>query len=229
MNALTRKCLLPAAVAPSRDDAYAVPALAEDRCIVPLSPTGPAPSRRPACPIVDGSATTADGQRARRRHQRRQARLSRSARRATTPKRASSATRRSSRKNPVSQPLVDRHYAAAACRAHRRQDPDPVHGLRLLAPGRRRRFPWVFNPPATYWDGASMILKDIAQGGRARQAEGQEDRLPPSRRALRQGADPAARGAMRRSRLQLKSIPVGAKDMQNQSSQWLSIRRERPD
>ena len=66
-----------------------------------------------------------------------------------------------------------------------------AYGLSASADG--NQFPWIFNPPATYWDGASMIIKlRRRQGRRPRQAQGQDDRLHLSRRALRQGADPAA-------------------------------------
>ena len=36
-----------------------------------------------------------------------------------------------------------------------------AYGLSAAADG--ETFPWVFNPPATYWDGASAILKYIAE------------------------------------------------------------------
>ena len=69
-----------------------------------------------------------------------------------------------------------------------------AYGLSASADG--NIFPWVFNPPATYWDGASVFVQHVGAGRRRlRQAQGQEDRPRPSRRALRQGADPAARGA----------------------------------
>ena len=76
-----------------------------------------------------------------------------------------------------------------------------------------------------------MIIKYIGeQGRRPRQAEGQEDRLHLSRRRLRPRADPAARAARRRIYgFEVKLYPVAAQDMQNQSSQWLNVRRDRPD
>ncbi len=81
--------------------------------------------------------------------------------------------------------VVDRHHAAAHPEGRRRQDPDPVHGLRPFAP----------RPAATSSRGCSTRRSPIGtalsvlhqvhrrEGGRARQAQGQEDRLPPSRRA----------------------------------------------
>ena len=74
--------------------------------------------------------------------------------------------------------LFDRHHAAADPEGGGRQDPAPVDGLRPLGLGRRQHFPWIFNPPATYWDGA---VDDRAlhrrQGRRPRQAQGQDARL----------------------------------------------------
>ena len=36
-----------------------------------------------------------------------------------------------------------------------------AYGLSASAIG--KAFPWVFNPPDTYWDGASAVIKDIAE------------------------------------------------------------------
>ena len=36
-----------------------------------------------------------------------------------------------------------------------------AYGLSAAADG--QRFPWIFNPPATYWDGLSIIFKYIGQ------------------------------------------------------------------
>src|SRR5262245_9358942 len=36
-----------------------------------------------------------------------------------------------------------------------------AYGLSASADG--QNFPWIFNPPATYWDGASMFIKYIGQ------------------------------------------------------------------
>ncbi len=40
-----------------------------------------------------------------------------------------------------------------------------AYGLSASADG--KNFPWIFNPPATYWDGLSMIVKYIGgkEGG----------------------------------------------------------------
>ena len=36
-----------------------------------------------------------------------------------------------------------------------------AYGLSASADG--QNFPWIFNPPATYWDGLSMIMKYIGE------------------------------------------------------------------
>ena len=77
-----------------------------------------------------------------------------------------------------------------------------AYGLSASASG--DIFPWIFNPPATYWDGASEIL-EISPAAARRHAQGQDDRLSLSRRRLRQGADPAVPGARQGGRLQPRS------------------------
>ena len=90
-------------------------------------------------------------------------------------------------------------------------------------------FQWAFNPPASYWDGASMILKHIS-GGNLDSLKGKKIVLLHLDAPLRQGADPAARRRYAdKHGFTLLPIPVGLKEMQNQSAQWLQIRRERPD
>ena len=89
----------------------------------------------------------------------------------------------------------------------RRQDPDPVHGLRPLALGRRQHLPLGLQP-AGHLLGRRLRLHQARrrEGRRPRQAQGQEDRADPPRRALRQGADPAARGACEGSRLRAEAL-----------------------
>jgi branched-chain amino acid transport system substrate-binding protein len=36
-----------------------------------------------------------------------------------------------------------------------------AYGLSAAAVG--ETFPWIFNPPATYWDGASVFIKHVAE------------------------------------------------------------------
>jgi len=75
-----------------------------------------------------------------------------------------------------------------------------AYGLSASADG--TVFPWIFNAPATYWDGASVFVKYAAQKeGRLRQAEGQEDWPRSPRRPLWQGADSLVAGTRQAVRL----------------------------
>jgi branched-chain amino acid transport system substrate-binding protein len=60
------------------------------------------------------------------------------------------------------QSVVDGHHAADHSEGGGRQDPRSVDGLRPVGFGGGNTFPWIFNPPATYWDGMSQIVKYIA-------------------------------------------------------------------
>jgi len=100
----------------------------------------------------------------------------------------------------------------------------------LSASARGDIFPWVFNPPNTYWDGASMILKYIAT------KEGGLDKLKGKKigyihldAGFGKEPIPLLESLSKEYGFELKLYPVGAQDMQNQSSQWLSVRRDRPD
>ena len=57
------------------------------------------------------------------------------------------------------QPLFHGHYAAAHSQSGGRQNSGPVDGLWPFRLRRRQHFPWIFNPPATYWDGASAFVR----------------------------------------------------------------------
>src|SRR3984893_2955584 len=102
-----------------------------------------------------------------------------------------------------------------------------AYGLSASAVG--DQFPWIFNPPATYWDGLSMIFRHIGEkeGGLANLKgktigyiffDGGYGREPIP--LLEQFAkDYGLEG-------QLYPVPVA--EMQNQSAQWLSVRRDKP-
>ena len=101
-----------------------------------------------------------------------------------------------------------------------------AYGLSASAEG--DVFPWIFNPPATYWDGLSEILKY-----RRRQARSTRSR---ARRSATSISTPAsARSRFRSSRrgqgcrLRPEALSGRAADMQNQSAKWLDIRRDKPD
>jgi branched-chain amino acid transport system substrate-binding protein len=100
----------------------------------------------------------------------------------------------------------------------------------LSASARGDIFPWVFNPPDTYWDGLSMIIKYIAD------KEGGLDKLKGKKigyihldASFGKEPIPMFEQLAKDFGFELKMYPVAAQDMQNQSSQWLSVRRDRPD
>ena len=91
-------------------------------------------------------------------------------------------------------------------------------------------FPWIFNPPDTYWDGMSMIIKYIAS------QEGGLDKLKGKKIGYLYldagyGKEPLPFLADLSKELgfETKLYPVPAAEMQNQSAQWLNVRRDRPD
>ena len=80
------------------------------------------------------------------------------------------------------QSLVDRHHAVADSRRRRStrfRSSRMAYGLSASAEG--DIFPWMFNPPVTYWDGVSEILKYIG-GGSIDGLKGKNDRLSLFRR-----------------------------------------------
>src|SRR6266436_1826058 len=102
------------------------------------------------------------------------------------------------------------------------------YGLSASAVG--SDFPWVFNPPATYWDGLSMIFKYI--GGK----EGGLDKLKGKtvgyiffEGGYGREPIPLLEQFAKDYGFQVKMYPVAVQDMQNQTAQWLSVRRDRPD
>jgi branched-chain amino acid transport system substrate-binding protein len=103
-----------------------------------------------------------------------------------------------------------------------------AYGLSAAAEG--NTFPWVFNPPNTYWDGASAIVTDIAR------REGGTEALKGKKIGYifldaGYGREPIPLLEQMASDMgfELLQYPVPGKEMQNQSSQWLNIRRDRPD
>ena len=101
------------------------------------------------------------------------------------------------------------------------------YGLSASAVG--SDFPWVFNPPATYWDSLSMILKYI--GGR----EGGLDKLKGKtigyiffEGGYGREPIPLLEQFAKDYGFTVKMYPVTVQEMQNQSAQWLAVRRDRP-
>jgi branched-chain amino acid transport system substrate-binding protein len=103
-----------------------------------------------------------------------------------------------------------------------------AYGLSASADG--NTFPWVFNMPATYWDGASVFVKFVGQ------SEGGMDKLKGKKLGLvyldaPYGKEPIPllEALAKEYGFELKLYPVPATEMQNQSSLWLNVRRDRPD
>ncbi len=152
------------------------------------------------------------GQRARRRHQRRQDRVRgmrvrlrhRSRRRVLRAPQGQGSDRRRLR-----HPAVDRRHLRAHRKDHDRQDPDHLHGLRPLGIARRLGVP-VELPAARHLLDRRRHHPSAhrQEGRRLRQAQGQEDRAGLSRLALRQGADRAAAEARADARLR-DDAPAG--------------------
>lgn len=100
----------------------------------------------------------------------------------------------------------------------------------LSASGDGSVFPWVFNPPITNWDGASVMVRYMAS------REGGLDKLKGKTLGLIHldapfGKEPVPvfEELAKKYGFQLKLYPIPPSDMQNQSAIWLSIRRDKPD
>jgi len=102
----------------------------------------------------------------------------------------------------------------------------PGYGFSPMTDG--KIFQWAFNPPATYWDGASMILKAISDGN-PESLKGKKIVLLHLDAPYGKEPIPLLKAYADKIGFTLLPIPVGVKEMQNQSAQWLQIRRERPD
>ena len=103
-----------------------------------------------------------------------------------------------------------------------------AYGLSASANG--HDFPWIFNPPSTYWDGLSIIMKYI--GGK----EGGLDKLKGKTIGfifLESGYGrepiPLLQQYAKQYGFKVKLYSVAFKESQDQSAQWLAIRRDRPE
>ncbi len=103
-----------------------------------------------------------------------------------------------------------------------------AYGLSASAVG--TDFPWIFNPPATYWDGMSQSIRYI--GGK----EGGLDKLKGKKigfiyldAGYGREPIPLLQQLAKDYGFEVKLYPVAGKDMQDQSGTWLSVRRDRPN
>jgi branched-chain amino acid transport system substrate-binding protein len=102
----------------------------------------------------------------------------------------------------------------------------PGYGFSPMTDG--RTFQWAFNPPASYWDGAYMILHHLA-GGDLGTLSGKKIAFLHLDHPYGKEPLPLLEKMAAEHGFSLLPIPVGLTEMQNQSAQWLQIRREQPD
>ena len=103
-----------------------------------------------------------------------------------------------------------------------------AYGLSASAQG--NTFPWIFNPPATYWDGMSQILKYIgAQEGGMDKLKGKKIGYVYLDAGFGKEPLPFLDQMAKDFGFEPKLYPVAGAEMQNQSAQWLNVRRDKPD
>ncbi len=134
------------------------------------------------------------------------------------------------KKNAVYLPWSTAATLAAIPRAHIDKIPIMSMGYGLSAAAEGGTFPWVFNPPVTYWDGASIVLSYV--GGK----EGGLDKLKGKKIGLiyldaPYGKEPIPflQKMAAKYGFELSLYPVPPAEMQNQGALWLNIRRDKPD
>ena len=103
-----------------------------------------------------------------------------------------------------------------------------AYGLSASADG--TDFPWVFNPPATYWDGASAFIRHVAdvEGGFGK-LKGKTIGFVHLDAPYGKEPIPLLQALAKDYGFELKLYPVPPSQMQNQTSLWLDVRRDRPD
>jgi branched-chain amino acid transport system substrate-binding protein len=102
----------------------------------------------------------------------------------------------------------------------------PGYGFSAMQDG--KTFQWAYNPPASYWDGADMILKAISNGN-LDNLKGKKIALLHLDHPYGKEPIPLLTALGEKHGFTVLPIPVGLTEMQNQSAQWLQIRREKPD
>jgi branched-chain amino acid transport system substrate-binding protein len=102
----------------------------------------------------------------------------------------------------------------------------PGYGFSPMSDG--KTFQWAFNPPSSYWDGASMLLNFVS-GGNLESLKGKKIVLLHLDHPYGKEPIPLLEALAAKNGFTFLPIPVGLKEMQNQSAQWLQIRRENPD
>ena len=99
-------------------------------------------------------------------------------------------------------------------------------GYGLSAAANGETFPWTFTYPASYWSQMSSILKYIDfQGG----LKGKKIGFIYLDVGYGREPIPLLEKLAPKLGFELAKFPVGGKEMQNQSSHWLNVRKEKPD
>jgi branched-chain amino acid transport system substrate-binding protein len=100
----------------------------------------------------------------------------------------------------------------------------PGYGFSPMMDG--ATFQWAFNMPAGYWDAADMIVQYLESQG---SLDGKKIAFLHLDHPFGKEPIPVLEQLAAAKGFSMVPIPVGLKEMQNQSAQWLQIRRERPD
>ncbi len=103
-----------------------------------------------------------------------------------------------------------------------------AYGLSASAVG--KDFPWIFNPPATYWDGMSQAISYVGmKEGGLNKLKGKKIGFIYLDVGYGREPIPLLKDLAKTYGFTVKFYPVGVKEMQDQSSQWLAVRRDRPN
>ncbi len=103
-----------------------------------------------------------------------------------------------------------------------------AYGLSASADG--TDFPWIFNAPDTYWDGASAFIRYAAnKDGGFGKLKGKTIGLLYLDHPYGREPIPLLQALAKDYGFHLKLYPVPLSSMQSQSSEWLDIRRDRPE
>ncbi|MFK7962440.1 MAG: ABC transporter substrate-binding protein [Burkholderiaceae bacterium] len=103
------------------------------------------------------------------------------------------------------------------------------YGLSAAAIG--EKFPWIFNAPTTYWGQMSSILSFIGEqeGGGMESLKGKKIGFIYLDVGYGREPIPLLDSMAETYGFEVAKIPVAGKEMQNQSSHWLTVRKEKPD
>ena len=99
------------------------------------------------------------------------------------------------------------------------------YGLSAAAVG--EKFPWIFNAPITYWSQASIIIKYLASLNNG-SLSGKKIGFIYADVGYGREPIPLFEALAEKLGYELFLLPVGLKDMQNQASHWLRVRKEKP-